>query len=113
MLYEVITISSGVDTDHDGKLDSAETWRYNDTYTVQQSDINDNGGGDGDIDNTATVSSDDLGDLSDSAAVPVTQSPSLEILKSLTVITSYSIHYTKLYDGSSAVSRRAWRTPTS
>ena len=32
---------------------------------MTQSDINDNGGGDGDIDNTATVSSDELADESD------------------------------------------------
>ncbi|UCB55771.1 MAG: hypothetical protein JSW45_04370, partial [Thiotrichales bacterium] len=50
----------GVDTDSDGKLDLGETWIYNDTYTVQQSDMDNNGGGDGDIDNTATVSSNQL-----------------------------------------------------
>ena len=44
----------------DGVLEVGETWTYTGSYTVQQSDINDNGGGDGDIDNTATVSSDEL-----------------------------------------------------
>ena len=35
------------------------------TYAAQQSDIDSNGGGDGDIDNTATLSSDELPDESD------------------------------------------------
>ena len=52
----------------DGVLEVGETWTYTGSYTVQQSDINDNGGGDGDIDNTATVSSDELADESDSEA---------------------------------------------
>ena len=42
------------DTDGDNQLDATEAWVYTGTYTVLQSDIDNNGGGDGDIDNTVT-----------------------------------------------------------
>ncbi len=53
-------------------------------YTVTQADIDNNGGGDGDIDNTATADSDQTGPASDSAAVPLAQSPALTIEKTVT-----------------------------
>ncbi|MEZ4636200.1 MAG: hypothetical protein R2856_14765 [Caldilineaceae bacterium] len=56
-------------------LEVDETWTYTGAYTVQQNRIDNNGGGDGDIDNTAVSSEQQLGDESDSAAVdadPVT-----------------------------------------
>ncbi|MEZ5335495.1 MAG: hypothetical protein R2741_09765 [Methanolobus sp.] len=68
----------------DGILEVGETWTYTGSYTVQQSDINDNGGGDGDIDNTATVSSDDLPDETDSAEQPLSLSASYSIEKTIT-----------------------------
>jgi uncharacterized repeat protein (TIGR01451 family) len=40
-----------------GVLDVGETWTYTGTYTAQQSHFDNNGGGDGDIDNTATADS--------------------------------------------------------
>ncbi len=51
-----------------GILEVGEIWDYTGSYTVQQSDFDNNGGGDGDIDNTATVSSNELGEATDSAA---------------------------------------------
>ena len=51
------------------------------TYTVTQGDIDDNGGGDGDIDNTATADSNQTGPDTDSAVVPITQAPALNITK--------------------------------
>ena len=62
----------------DGELEVGETWTYTGTYTVRQIDLQTKGDaadggttGDGDIDNTATVSSNELPDQSDSAAVPL------------------------------------------
>ena len=46
------------------------------TYTVSQSDIDNNGGGDDNIDNTATADSDQTDPSSDSETVPVVQAPS-------------------------------------
>ena len=44
--------------DNDGVLDVGETWTYTAAHTVTQAEIDSNGGGDGDIDNIATVGSD-------------------------------------------------------
>ena len=65
-------------------LAPAETLTCTGTYTVTQADIDNNGGGDGDIDNTATADSDQTGRASDSAAVPLAQSPALTIAKTVT-----------------------------
>ncbi len=72
------------DSTNPGTLDVGETWVYTGSYTVQQSDIDNNGGGDGDIDNTATVNCSELSAESDSAAVPVSGSPSYSIIKEVT-----------------------------
>ena len=42
---------------------------------MTQADIDNNGGGDGDIDNTATADSDQTGPVTDSAAVPLEPEP--------------------------------------
>ena len=65
-------------------LAPTETLTCTGTYTVTQADIDDNGGGDGDIDNTATADSDQTGPETDSAAVPLAQSPALTIEKTVT-----------------------------
>ncbi|NEQ74935.1 MAG: DUF11 domain-containing protein [Okeania sp. SIO2C9] len=54
---------------NDGILERGETWTYTGSYTVQQSDIDSNGGGDGDIDNIATVDTDQTPPSSDSEEV--------------------------------------------
>ena len=48
---------------------------------MTQAEIDSNGGGDGDIDNTATADSDQTGPDTDDASVPVAQSPALNIMK--------------------------------
>ena len=79
-LDPAVSFVSG-DTDTDGKLDVGEIWTYSASYTVQQSDIDTNGGGDGDIDNTATADSDQTGPDSADVSVPMTQGPALSITK--------------------------------
>ena len=51
------------------------------TYTVLQSDIDNNGGGDGDIDNTVTGDTDQTVEDTADEAVPVVQTPSFTIAK--------------------------------
>jgi len=68
----------------DGILEVGETWIFTGNYTVTQADINSNGGGDGFINNTATVDSDELEPLSDSETVPIEQNPEYTIDKIVT-----------------------------
>ena len=53
------------------------------SYTVTQADIDTNGGGDGQIDNTATADSDQTAPVSASRSVPVSRLPGLAIVKSV------------------------------
>ncbi|MGB9133499.1 MAG: PGF-pre-PGF domain-containing protein [Methanosarcina sp.] len=66
-----------------GTLDVEETWVYTPTYTVTQEDLNNKGGGDGDIDNTATVDCDDLDPQNDSETVILDYNPAYSINKSI------------------------------
>lgn len=66
---------------------------FTSTYTVVQADITDNGGGDGDLDNTVTFSATaadgtiDPGDLTDTEAVDLEdQNPSLSVTKIATLL---------------------------
>jgi large repetitive protein len=69
--------------DNDADLEVGETWSYTAQHTVTQAEIDNNGGGDGDIDNTAYADSAQTDPDSDSEEVPVVQDPSLNIVKSL------------------------------
>ncbi|TFV95488.1 DUF11 domain-containing protein, partial [Algoriphagus kandeliae] len=51
------------------------------SYAITQNDLDTNGGGDGDIDNTATADSDQTGEETASEEVPLTQNPVLSITK--------------------------------
>ena len=62
-------------------LAPAATLTCTGTYTVTQAEIDNNGGGDGDIDNTATADSGQTEPVTDSAVVPLAQSPALTITK--------------------------------
>lgn len=69
------------DLDHDGKLDVGETWQYTASHTVTQADIDTNGGGDGLIDNTASVTTDQGASSNASASVAVAQTVSMTLEK--------------------------------
>ena len=56
------------------------------TYTVTQADIDNNGGGDGDIDNTVTADTNETGPDTASAAVPIDYNPALNVLKTVTSV---------------------------
>ena len=67
--------------DNDALLEVGETWGYTAQHTLTQAEIDSNGGGDGDIDNTATADSNETGPDTDDATIPVAQSPALNIVK--------------------------------
>ena len=75
-----ISLLSG-DANANSILDANEIWEWQGVYTVSQADIDTNGGGDGDLDNTVTVSTDELPPLTESVEVPVTQEPSFAVAK--------------------------------
>ena len=56
-------------------------------YTLTQPDLDSNGGGDGDIDNTASADSDQTNSVTDSEAAPIAVDPFLSIDKVVASIT--------------------------
>ncbi|MGV3512808.1 MAG: beta strand repeat-containing protein [Novosphingobium sp.] len=54
---------------------------YATTYTLTQTDLDNRGGGDDDIDNTATADSDQTGPVDDSAEAPTSYAPSVDLEK--------------------------------
>jgi len=82
----------------DGILEIGETWIYAGTYSVLQSDIDSNGGGDGDIDNIVEATTTELPlPKTATVSVQVDHMPSLSIQKSST-IASLSAPATVTYD---------------
>src|SRR5205814_790445 len=73
---------SDVVGDNDANLEVGETWSYTASHIVTQAEI-DTGS---DIVNTATADSNQTGPDTDDAAVSVSQSPSLNIVKSASVL---------------------------
>ncbi len=72
-----LTLQSG-DLDSDFRLDTDETWIYTGDYTVTSFDLATNGGGDGDIDNTVTVDSNETPPESATQQTPI--NPDVSIL---------------------------------
>jgi uncharacterized repeat protein (TIGR01451 family) len=62
-------------------LAPGDSQTFNTSYILTQADLDNNGGGDGDVDNTATADSNETGPTSDSEQVPVVYAPGLAIDK--------------------------------
>jgi len=75
-----MSLASG-DTNSDNNLDADEIWIVAGNYTITQTDLDSNGGGDADIDNTVTVSTNELPDMDSSVEVSIDQVPSMVIAK--------------------------------
>lgn len=60
---------------------AGQTVVFESSYVLKQSDLDDKGGGDGDIDNTATADSDQTGPVSDSETVPLVYAPLMALYK--------------------------------
>ncbi len=73
------------DTDTDGVLDVGETWNYTATHLVTQAELNTRGGGDGDIDNIATVNSAQTGPDSDDAEALLVYNPKVDLEKLVSI----------------------------
>lgn len=68
-------------------LAAGESQSFDSSYVLQQSDLDTQGGGDGDLDNTATADSDQTDPVSDSEEVPLVYAPALTIDKVVDEIT--------------------------
>ena len=79
-------------------LAPGESKEYETTYILKQADLDDNGGGDGDIDNTATADSNETDSVDASAAAPIVYAPEMSVLKTADVHVvdevGDKIHYT-------------------
>ena len=71
------------DLDSDGELDVGETWRWTGSYALDQViDIDTAGGGDNDVDNTVTITADELpGPVTASDEVPLVPTAELTLAK--------------------------------
>ena len=69
------------DTNSNDELDMGEVWIYTGAYILTPTDISTNGGGDGDIDNTVTASSDETGDETASNEVSISSGVSIDVAK--------------------------------
>ncbi|CAN7432598.1 DUF7507 domain-containing protein [Caulobacter sp. LjRoot300] len=84
---DVGSIVRGADVsgDNDALLEVGETWGYTAAHTVTQAEIDSNGSGDGLLQNVATADSNETGEDTDDASVPVEQRASLNITKDASV----------------------------
>ena len=86
---------TGGDTGTAGEMSPGEIWTYSGSYAILQSDIDGNGGGDGDIDNIVTASSNQLPDTTASAQTPLNPNGALDLEKS---VVSLSNPYPGIFD---------------
>ncbi len=82
-----LTFQNG-DTNNNFRLDPTETWIYQGQYTLTSFDLASNGGGDGDIDNTAQVTTNETPPANDSAEVPIDPNVSILVTKAGTLVDS-------------------------
>ncbi len=89
-----LTYQSG-DTDTDSQIDPGETWTYTGSYALIQNDLDTNGGGDGDIDNTVTVTSAQMPPQIASTAVAINPAPGLTVTKTVATVKQL---FAKIYE---------------
>jgi uncharacterized repeat protein (TIGR01451 family) len=71
--------------DNDALLEVGETWSYTAAHTVLQSEIDSNGGGNGQLENIATADSNETGPDTDDASVPLVFNPGVNIDKTAAI----------------------------
>jgi hypothetical protein len=76
------------DANTNGLLDVGETWTYSASYDVTQADIDNNGGGDGTIDNVATGDTAETPQDTDDASVAIIRNPAMNVTKSVVSVTN-------------------------
>jgi hypothetical protein len=72
------------DLNSDTNLQLAESWTYGCSHTVTQAELDANGGGDGDLDNTVTADSTESAPDTDDLSILIAQTPAIQVEKSST-----------------------------
>ena len=72
------------DANNDSQLQVGETWIYTCGHTVTQAEIDSNGGGDGDLDNSVTADSNESGPDTDDHFIPISRNAAINVEKSST-----------------------------
>ena len=74
------------DSGNDNVLGVGEIWGFTGSYNLTQADLDTNGGGDGDIDNTVSVVTTEIaGPTEASADVAITQNPDVGVVKDVDI----------------------------
>ncbi len=81
------------DVNDDSKLQLTETWNYTCSHTVTQAEIDNNGGGDGDLDNTATADSNESAPAMDDHFIPITASKIIIVKETLPDASTQSFEF--------------------
>src|SRR5947208_2598657 len=96
------------DSNTDGVLNPGETWTYTATHTLSQSELDTKGGdGDGKLDDTATVTTDQTSG-SASASVPLVYGPDWKVEKFVTDVSSANGPGTADFSGEAKVNGVNW-----
>lgn len=72
-IADTVAYLEEVSGDGDDVFEAGETWRFEASYTATQGDLDTNGDGDGAIENIATADTNETGEVSDDADVPIEQ----------------------------------------
>ncbi len=72
-IADTVAYLEEVSGDGDDVFEAGETWRFEASYTATQGDLDTNGGGDSAIENIATADTNETGEVSDDADVPIEQ----------------------------------------
>ncbi|SEF43338.1 conserved repeat domain-containing protein [Thalassococcus halodurans] len=72
-IADTVAYLEEVSGDGDDVFEAGETWRFEASYTATQGDLDTNGDGDGTIENIATADTNETGEVSDDADVPIEQ----------------------------------------
>lgn len=72
-IADTVAYLEEVSGDGDDVFEAGETWRFEASYTATQGDLDTNGDGDGAIENIAKADTNETGEVSDDADVPIEQ----------------------------------------
>jgi uncharacterized repeat protein (TIGR01451 family) len=85
-----VTLLSG-DTNGNGNLDAGEIWTFTVSYTLTQADLDSRGGGNGQLDNVATATTNETPPASAAASLVLPYQASLAVTKSINSVGAHAV----------------------